>query len=82
MSEFTPKMDGIVEAEIERTTGPWREAWRSFRKNKVAVVGMIIVLFFVCSPLFGPLIAKEGINEQLHAGPAPTSFCRILAWNG
>ena len=60
-------MDGIVEAEIERTTGPWREAWRGFRKNKVAVVGMVIVLFFILLAIFGPLIAKEGINEQLHA---------------
>ncbi|MFS0690286.1 nickel transporter permease [Sporosarcina sp. 179-K 8C2 HS] len=67
MSEFTPKMDGIVEAEIERTTGPWREAWRSFTKSKVAVAGMIIILFFVLLAIFGPLIAKEGINEQMAA---------------
>lgn len=67
MSEFTPKMDGIVEAEIERATGPWREAWRSFRKSKVAVAGMIIILFFVLLAIFGPLIAKEGINEQMAA---------------
>ena len=56
MSEFTPKMDGIIEAEIEKTTGPWREAWRSFRKNKVAVVGMVIVLSFVLLAIFGPLL--------------------------
>lgn len=67
MSEFTPKMDGIVEAEIEKTTGPWQEAWRSFRKSKVAVAGMIIILFFVLLAIFGPLIAKEGINEQMAA---------------
>lgn len=67
MSELTPKMDGIVEAEIDRTTGPWREAWRNFRKSKVAVAGMIIILFFVLLAIFGPFIAKEGINEQLAA---------------
>ncbi|MCG7345767.1 ABC transporter permease [Sporosarcina sp. ACRSL] len=67
MSELTPKMDGIVEAEITRTMGPWREAWRSFRKSKVAVVGMVIVLFFILLALFGPLFAKEGINEQMAA---------------
>ena len=67
MSEFTPKMDRSIETKIEKTTSPGREAWRSFRKNKVAVVGMIIVLSFVLLAIIGPFIAKEGINEQMHA---------------
>jgi len=65
MSEFTPKVDGVVEAELEKTTGPWREAWVGFRKSKVAVVGAFIVIFFILLALFGPLVTKEGINEQL-----------------
>ncbi|WP_432360811.1 nickel transporter permease [Sporosarcina sp. UB5] len=67
MSDYTPKMDGVVEAEIERTTGPWREAWRSFRRSKVAVAGMVIILFFILLAIFGPLVVKEGINEQMAA---------------
>ncbi|MFD1204435.1 MULTISPECIES: nickel transporter permease [Sporosarcina] len=67
MSEFTPKVDGIAEVEIEKTAGPWREAWRSFSKNKVAVVGAIIVLFFILLAVFAPLIAKEGLNDQLQS---------------
>lgn len=65
MSEFVPKVDGIAEAEIEKTVGPWREAWRGFKKSKVAVVGMIIVLFFIILAIAGPLLAKEGINDQV-----------------
>ncbi|ARF16911.1 ABC transporter permease [Sporosarcina sp. P3] len=65
MSEFTPKVDGVVEAELEKTTGPWREAWLGFRKSKVAVVGAVIVIGFILLALFGPLVTKEGINEQL-----------------
>ncbi|PIC70123.1 MULTISPECIES: nickel transporter permease [unclassified Sporosarcina] len=64
MSEFTPKVDGVVEAELEKTIGPWREAWVGFRKSKVAVVGAAIVIFFIVLALFGPLVTKEGINEQ------------------
>ncbi|PIC78903.1 peptide ABC transporter permease [Sporosarcina sp. P18a] len=64
MSEFTPKVDGVVEAELEKTIGPWREAWVGFRKSKVAVVGAAIVVFFILLALFGPLVTKEGINEQ------------------
>ena len=65
MSEFTPKVDGVAEAELDKTTGPWREAWVGFRKSKVAVVGAVIVIFFIILALFGPLVTKEGINEQV-----------------
>ena len=64
MSEFTPKVDGVAEAQLEKTTGPWREAWVGFRKSKVALVGAVIVIFFILLALFGPLVTKEGINEQ------------------
>jgi len=47
MSELLPKVDGIAEAEIDRSAGPWREAWRGFKKSKVAVVGVVIVFFFI-----------------------------------
>ncbi|MDF2068363.1 MULTISPECIES: ABC transporter permease [Bacillaceae] len=48
----------------ETSTGPWRDAWRSFSKNKVALVGAVIVLFFVFLAVFGPWLAPQGINEQ------------------
>ena len=64
MSEFSPKVDGVAEAQLEKTTGPWREAWVGFRKSKVALVGAVIVIFFILLALFGPLVTKEGINEQ------------------
>lgn len=48
----------------EKAVSPWLEAWRSFRKNKLAVVGTFIVLFFILLAIFAPVIAPEGINEQ------------------
>lgn len=65
MSELVPKVDGIVEEKVEKTVGPWREAWRGFKKSKVAVVGVFIVLFFILLAVVGPYLAKEGINEQV-----------------
>ena len=54
--------------EIEKTAGPWREAWNGFRKSKVAVVGMVIVFFFILLAIFGTsLLQKKGINEQVLA---------------
>lgn len=67
MSELTPKVDGIAEAKLEKTTGPWLDAWRNFRKSKTAVVGMAIVLFFIVVAIIAPWLAPEGINDQSHA---------------
>ena len=68
MTELTPKVDGIAEAKISgKSAGPWSEAWNGFKKSKVAVVGAGIVIFFILVALFGPLVAKEGINDQLAA---------------
>ncbi|WP_071458757.1 nickel transporter permease [Bacillus massilinigeriensis] len=51
----------------EKALSPWREAWRSFRKNKLALAGSIIVLVFILIGIFAPLIAPNGINEQAMA---------------
>lgn len=66
MSEMVPNStNDQVMATKETSTGPWRDAWRSFRKNKGALVGAGIVLFFVFLAFVGPWLAPQGINEQL-----------------
>lgn len=65
MSEIVSK--GIGKQDVKKEAGPWSEAWKGFSKNKVAVVGAGIVLFFILLAIFGPLIAKEDINEQVLA---------------
>lgn len=44
--------------------GPWRDAWRSFKKSKISLIGAGIVLLFIILALLAPLIAPQGINEQ------------------
>ncbi|MDQ0156177.1 ABC transporter permease [Robertmurraya andreesenii] len=53
-----------IESMEEKAVSPWLEAWRSFRKNKIAVAGTVIVLFFIVVAIIAPVIAPEGINEQ------------------
>ncbi|QUG42802.1 ABC transporter permease [Psychrobacillus sp. INOP01] len=66
MSEMVPNStNDQVMATKETSTGPWRDAWRSFRKNKGALAGAGIVLFFVFLAFFGPWLAPQGINDQL-----------------
>lgn len=53
-----------MKAVEEKAVGPWKEAWRSLKKSKAALVGTVIVLFFILLALFGPLFAPQGINDQ------------------
>lgn len=64
MANLAPKPTE-QELQADKVAGPWREAWRSFKKSKVAIVGAGIVIFFVILAIFGPLIAPQGINDQL-----------------
>ena len=64
MTQMVPKSPNEIMAKKDKSTGPWRDAWRSFSKNKVALVGAGIVLFFLLLAIFGPFIAPQGINEQ------------------
>lgn len=48
----------------EKIVSPGMEAWRSFRKNKAALIGAGIVLFFIVLAVFAPLIAPYGFNDQ------------------
>ncbi|WP_114377273.1 ABC transporter permease [Elioraea thermophila] len=42
---------------------PWAEAWRRFRKHRLAVVSAVILAFIILAVLFGPFIWTVPINE-------------------
>lgn len=54
----------IVIKEQEEVVSPWKEAWKTFKKNKGALVGTGIVLFFIVIAILAPLLAPYGISEQ------------------
>lgn len=43
--------------------GPWREAWRRFRKHRLAVASAAILAVMVLAVLFGPLVWTLPIDE-------------------
>lgn len=69
MSELSPNVNVPIDVPVEKTAGPWREAWRNFSKSKIAVVGACIVLGFILLALVGPFVVPEGINEQKISEP-------------
>src|SRR4029077_2936861 len=53
---------------------PWTDAWRRFRRHRLAVASTVILLAMVIAVVFGPLVWRVAINdidfsEQLH-GPS------------
>ena len=48
----------------EKVVGPWKEAWRTFKKNKSAMVGLGIVVFFIILAIVGPYIAPQDTDDQ------------------
>ncbi len=67
MADPVEHIEEVAEEKAHSTTSPWRETWKEFKKNKIAVAGMSIVLFFILLAIFAPFITKEGINEQVMA---------------
>lgn len=59
------ELAGKTELQLDtKPKSPWLEAWIIFKRNRLALVGLGIVLFFVFIAIFAPFIAPYGINEQ------------------
>ncbi len=65
MAELAPNSNEIKASVQEEVNSPWRDAYKSFVKNKAAVVGFFIVVFFIIIAFTAPFIAPQGINEQM-----------------
>jgi len=59
----------------------WADIWHHFKKNKAAIVGMMLIVLFVCLALFAPLIGdyqddalKMNIRERLQSPSADHWF--------
>jgi peptide/nickel transport system permease protein len=51
----------------EKLTPPWKEAWISFYKNRLALVGLGIVVFFIIIAIIAPVIAPYSFKDQVLA---------------
>ena len=43
---------------------PGREAWRRLKRNRLAIVGMVILIIFILVAVFANFIAPAGIDDQ------------------
>lgn len=45
------------------TMGPWQIAWKKFRKNRIAMAGLIVFTIIVISVIFVPIITGTDVND-------------------
>ncbi len=68
LTPASPTVDGAAPVVARpgaraRHASPWSEAWRRFRRHKLAVVAAIVLLLMILAVLFGPLIWRVQIND-------------------
>lgn len=65
----TPAMQKMqkMQAKRPRKSGPWHEAWYRLRRNKTAIIGMIVLIVLVILALFPQAFARHGEDEQIYA---------------
>jgi peptide/nickel transport system permease protein len=50
-------------APRRRHVAPWIEAWRRFRRHRLAVAGVVVLLGLILAVAFGPLVWRVQIND-------------------
>ena len=53
----------VQPATRARHVTPWTEAWRRFRRHRLAVAGAVIFVLMILAVAFGPLIWRVQIND-------------------
>ena len=64
----TPAMEKIQKKNAKRKKAykstPAREAWKRFKRNKTAIIGLIVVALLILIAIFAPVIAPYDFAEQ------------------
>jgi len=50
-------------ARPRRSVSPWAEAWRRFKRHRLAVLALVVLLLMVVLVVFGPLLWRVQIND-------------------
>ncbi|WP_153977265.1 nickel transporter permease [Paenibacillus xylanilyticus] len=65
MAKLSTNTGQSIEAVSAGASGPWREAWRTFRRNRLALAGLIIIVFFILLAFLAPYISPYDYKEQV-----------------
>lgn len=64
LSQLTAEVNtNKMNTRPESISSPWRDAWKGLKKNKLALVGGFIIIFFVTIAIFAPVLATHDYKE-------------------
>ena len=64
----------IVTGEVEAGTSLWRDAWRRLVRNRLALVGMVIVILIAFACLVGPTLIEKASGHPYDFIPRDSSL--------
>ena len=67
---MTDRILAQAEGQVRRRSNLWRDAWYRLIRNKLAVLGLIMVSFLLFLTIFGPLIAPREERDKFNYGRA------------
>lgn len=59
-----PHDDNVMDEEETEAVSPWRDGWKQLRKNRLAIIGFAIILFFIFVAIFAPLFTSYSYDQQ------------------
>ena len=66
MTDATNKLNPAAEERKEKTSDSlWAEAWIRFRRNRLAMLGLFMIVLLVLAAIFAPLLAPYDPYKQL-----------------
>lgn len=75
--DFTPITYEQDQAEkiVGESTSYWKDAWRRFRQNKLAIAGVIIIILLGLMALIGPHLTEYNYrdNDLMNANQSPSA---------
>lgn len=54
----------LKDREEMKVTSPWKDTFRELRKNRLAIVGFSVIVFFTLIAIFAPLFTSYTFSEQ------------------
>ncbi len=68
----TEDIDSVIGAELVVGSSLWRDAWRRLLKNKLAVLGMIVVVVIALAAVIGPTVIQRATGYAYDVIPKDT----------
>lgn len=65
VTEISEQASGVLSLKkIEKSRSPWMDALRRLRKNRAAIVGLIVIILAILAAVFAPVVAPQHYETQ------------------